>query len=141
MGNLYEIKVDGEPTGGPTVVQVTVPPGPVLGSPPHIHDCDEVLYVLDGTLRFHVGDNSEDATAGAVLHFPKGTTEWFENTTNQPAKVLIVYNGGQTASFFKEVGETAKTRTLPPPPTGEPDLERLAAVATKYGLQLKSPPS
>src|SRR5439155_1342967 len=49
MGELYEIKVDGSARGGPTVVQVTVPPGPVLGAPPHLHDCDEVAYVLEGT--------------------------------------------------------------------------------------------
>ncbi|MBI4416641.1 MAG: cupin domain-containing protein, partial [Euryarchaeota archaeon] len=92
LGELYEIKVDGEATGGPTVVQVTIPPGPVLGAPPHVHDCDELAYVLEGTLRYHFGDRTENASAGSVLFFPKGTTEWFENPTNQPAKLLIVYN-------------------------------------------------
>ncbi|HII41510.1 MAG TPA: hypothetical protein HA326_09905 [Thermoplasmata archaeon] len=44
------------------------------------------------------------------------------------------------APFFKEVGERAMTRTLPPPPKGEPDLEKLGAVARKYGLELRAPP-
>lgn len=140
LGELYEIKVDGEATGGPSVVQVTVPSGPVIGAPPHVHDCDEIAYVLEGTLRFHFGEETKDAGAGSVLFFPEGTTEWFENATDQPAKVLIVYSGGRTVSFFREVGEPAKTRTLPPRPEGEPDLEALAAIASKYGLKVAAPP-
>ncbi len=141
LGELYEIKVDGGATGGPTVVQVTVPPGPMLGAPPHIHDCDEVAYVLEGRLRFHFADRAEDAGAGSVLFFPKGTTEWFENATDQPAKLLLVYSGGNIAAFFRKVGDPAKTRTLPPKPAGPPDLEWLAAIAKDYGLKVMAPPS
>ena len=121
-------------------MQVTVPPGPVLGAPPHLHDCDEVAYVLEGTLRFHFGDLTEDAGPGSVLHFPKGTPEWFENTTKQAAKLFIVYSGGRIASFFKEVAEPAKTRTLPPP-SGQPDLEKLGKIARTYGLEIRAPPA
>src|SRR5437867_6857637 len=109
MGELYEIKVDGSARGGPTVVQVTVPPGPALGAPPHIHDCDEVAYVLEGKLRFHIGNRTEDAGSGSVLFFPKGTTEWFENATDERAKLLIVYSGGNIAGFFKKVADPAKS--------------------------------
>ena len=139
MGELYEIKVDGAAAGGQTVVQVTVPPGPLVGSPPHVHDCDEIAYVSEGTLRFHFGDHTEDAGPGSVLHFPKGTPEWFENTTGQPAKLLIVYSGGHMAAFFKEVAEPAKTRTLPPP-SKQPDLEKLGKIARTYGLEIRAPP-
>ena len=140
LGELYEIRVDGAASGGPTVIQVTTPPGPVLGAPPHVHDCDEVVHILEGTLRFHFGERTEDAGPGSVLYFPKGTTEWFENATKQVAKLLIVYSGGRMASFFREVAEPAKTRTLPAPPKGEPDLERLGKIGYKYGLEIKAPP-
>lgn len=140
LGQLFEIKVDGEASGGPSVVQVTVPPGPVLGAPPHVHDCDETVYVLEGTLRYHFGEETRDAGQGSVLFFPEGTTEWFENATDREAKALIIYNGGRTVSFFREAAEPAKTRTLPPPPEGEPDLEVLASIASKYGLELAAPP-
>ena len=139
MGSLYEIKVDGAARGGPTVVQVTVPPGPIMGAPPHVHDSDEVAYVLEGTLRFHFGDQADEAGPGSVLHFPKGTVEWFENTTKQPAKLLIVYSGGRIASFFKEVAEPAKTRTLPPA-SKQPDLEKIGKIARTYGLEIRAPP-
>lgn len=140
LGQLFEIKVDGEATGGPTVVQATLPPGPIVGAPPHVHDCDEIVYVLEGTLRYHFGDRTEDASAGSVLSFPAGTTEWFENATNRKAKALITYGGGRMASFFRKVGEPAKTRTLPPPMKGEPDLKALSAIGKGFGLEIKAPP-
>ena len=140
LGELFEIKVDGEATGGPTLVQVTMPPGPMLGAPPHVHDCNEVVYVLEGTVRYHFGDRTEDAGAGSVLHFPAGTTEWFENATNREAKVLLAYSGGRMASFFRKAGEPAKSRTLPQPMKGEPDLAALTALGKKYGLEIRAPP-
>ena len=140
LGQLFEIKVDGEKIGGPSVVQVTIPPGPAMGAPPHIHDCDETVYVLEGNLRYHFGGETEDAGPGSVLFFPEGIDEWFENATDRQAKALIIYSGGRTASFFREAGEPAEARTLPPPLEGEPDLEALAAIASKYGLELKAPP-
>lgn len=42
--------------------------------------------------------------------------------------------------FFKEVAEPAKSRTLPPPPKGPPDIERLVAAAKKYGMEIPPPP-
>lgn len=140
LGGLYEIKVDGEKIGGPSIVQVTVPPGPGLGAPPHVHDCDEAVYVLEGNLRFHFGGETEDAGPGSVLFFPEGIEEWFENPTDQRAKALIMYSGGRAVSLFREVAEPAESRTLPPPPEGEPDLEALAAAASKYGIDIRAPP-
>lgn len=141
LGQLFEIKVDGEKIGAPSVVQVTVPPGPALGAPPHVHDCDETVYVLEGTVRYHFGGKTKDAGPGSVLFFPAGMEEWFENTTDRQAKVLIIYNGGRTVSFFREAAEPAKTRTLPPPLEEEPDVEALAALASKYGVEIRAPPS
>ena len=141
LGELYEIKVDGSAKGGPTVVQVTVPPGPILGAPPHVHDCDEIAYLVEGNLRFHHGEKTEEASPGSVMSFPKGALEWFENVSKQPAKLLIVYGGGRMAPFFREVGEPAKTRTLPPPMQGQPDMDKLGKIGRKYGLELRPPPS
>ncbi|MFQ5552255.1 MAG: cupin domain-containing protein [Thermoplasmata archaeon] len=141
LGQLFDIKLDGEKIGGPSLVQVTLPPGPTLGAPPHVHDCDETAYVLEGTVRYHFGEETQDAGPGSVLFFPEGMEEWFENTTDQQAKVLMIYSGGRMASFFREAGEPAETRTLPPPLEEEPDLEALAAVASKYGVEIRAPPS
>lgn len=43
--------------------------------PKHSHDNEQVTYILEGTLRFWLGDEGEDVvdvSAGEVLHIPSG---------------------------------------------------------------------
>jgi len=140
LGSLFDIKATGEETDGSlTVVEITVAPKSI-GAPPHTHDCGESVYIVDGKLKFHIDGGTTDTQAGSYMFFPAGTLEWFENETATPARVLLTYTRPGIAKFFKEVGEPAKARTLPPPPSGPPDFAKLAAVAQKYGLELQQPP-
>jgi len=137
LGGLYEIKVAGSETGGAlTVVEITAPAG--MGPPPHNHDGDETLYVLDGKLRYHLGDKTIDAGPGYVFHVTAGTWEYFEPLDT--CRVLISYMPGGMDEFFLEAGEPAAGYELPPPPTSPPDFERLAAIGARHGLQLRPPP-
>jgi uncharacterized cupin superfamily protein len=48
------------------VFEAVNPPG--QGPPYHVHDAlDEVIYVLDGTLRVRLADQVEDAPTGAFV--------------------------------------------------------------------------
>ena len=137
LGGLYEIRLSSDDTGGATtIVEFTLPPG--AGPPPHIHDQDEIAYVVEGKVRFHVNDDAIEAGPGAVFYMPRGTLEWWEPITD--SRVLAVYSPGGIDKFFAEVGEPAPRREVPPPLTSPPDLAALAAVAAKYGLELKAPP-
>ncbi len=142
LGELFEVRVTGKDTGGKySVIEITVPPGLPLGAPPHIHhDVDETVYVLEGTGRFHFDDRTVDAAAGAVLHFPRGTREWFENPGSSPLKIALMYSPAGIENFFAEVAEPARTRTVPPPPKSPPDLPKLVEVAKKYRLEIQAPP-
>lgn len=137
LGGLYEILVAGEETGDKvTVMRMTAPAG--TGSPPHTHPGEESLYVLDGELNVHVGDEVVAAGPGALFHFPAGTQEWFQATTQ--ATVLVTYTPGGIDRFFSEVGEPASSRTLPPPSDEQPDFERIIQVAAQYGMNIEVPP-
>ena len=139
LGGLYDIRMSSKESGGRvTVMEFTIPAG--SGSPPHIHhDADETVYVAEGTARFHIDDQTVEAGTGAVLHFPKGTAEWFENAGSGSLRLVVTYTPGGIDEFFSEVGEPAPTRTVPPPPTSEPEVARLAAVASKYSLEIRPP--
>src|ERR1700674_3910401 len=77
LGSLFDIKVTGEETNGQaTVVDLTVGPR-LLAAPPHTHNGSEIVYVIDGTLRFHVGERTVDLGPGSTLFHPKGAWEWF----------------------------------------------------------------
>jgi quercetin dioxygenase-like cupin family protein len=138
LGGLYEVKISGEETGGIfTVMEMTVPEG--CGPPPHIHEQDELTYVIEGAARYHVNGTTMEAGAGTVLFFPKGTLETFEPVGATPLRILIAYAPGGVDQFFKEAGEPAPRREVPPTPTSPPDVERLVAIGARHGLELRAP--
>lgn len=136
LGGLYEVLVSGEESGGEvTVMRITVPAG--NGPPPHTHSGPEIMYVLEGDVQAHVGDETVSGTAGSTFHYPAGTLERFEATTQ--ATVLATYLPGGIDAFFAEVGEPALSRTIPPADDTEPDFQRIASVGARYGLELQPP--
>jgi quercetin dioxygenase-like cupin family protein len=138
LGGLYEIKVTGDESGGSmTVMEFTIPPN--MGPPPHVHDQDELVHVVEGQVRFHADGESYEAGPGTIMYFPAGTEETFEPVGDAPVNLMTVYTPGGMDRFFKEAGEPAPRREVPPTPAGPPDLERLEAVAQKYGLELRMP--
>jgi quercetin dioxygenase-like cupin family protein len=139
LGSLFNVKAGGAETDGSlSVVEMTFAPKQI-GAPPHRHDCGEAAYVLEGSIRFHVGDVVIDAQPGDFLFFPPGTLEWPENVTDKPAKELVIYTRPAMADFFAAVAEPAKSDSLPPS-VSEADFARLAATSKKYGLEFEPPP-
>jgi quercetin dioxygenase-like cupin family protein len=139
LGGLYEVKVSGAETDGTlTIMQMTMPAG--MGPPPHRHNGDESVYVLDGRINYHIEGEDHEAGPGSSFHLPRGTLENFEPL--EDSRVLVIYTpSGNMEEFFAEAGEPAQRREVPPAPTSPPDVERLTAVAQKYGLEIVAPAS
>lgn len=79
------------------------PPGPPrLVAPLHIHHRDdEAWYVLEGTLRFRLGDEEVEAPAGSAVFGPRGVPHTFWNPNEEPARYLLV----MTANTFRLIEE------------------------------------
>jgi mannose-6-phosphate isomerase-like protein (cupin superfamily) len=58
------------------------------GPGPHAHPEDDVFYVLEGTMSFLVDAQWSDASKGAFVLVPGGTTHDFENRGDVRAGVL-----------------------------------------------------
>ena len=137
LGGLYEVLLSSDDTNGKTtVMQFTIPEG--SGPPPHIHNCDEHVYVVEGNAKYHIAGEMLDVGPGSLVHLPAGTTETFE--PRGTFKMVATYSPGAIEKFFAEVGERATKREVPPPPNSPPDFERLAAAGAKHGLELQAPP-
>ena len=54
----------------------------------HVHDEDDVFFVIEGTMSFLIGDDWVDAPPGSFVLAPGGTTHDFENRTDSRAGVL-----------------------------------------------------
>jgi quercetin dioxygenase-like cupin family protein len=125
--------VDGSATGSLGMFELTVPPESNV-PPPHSHsDNEECVYVLAGTLRYTVGAETRDLTAGQTMTTPKGTVHAFSNPFSDTARALIVLSPDIGAQYFRDVAATASGG-------GPPDRAALAAVMSKYGL-VPAPPA
>lgn len=135
LGGLYEVKAATDETGGGlTVMEVTVPDG--AGPVPHTHPGGEAVYVLEGTVRYHIDGEVAEGGPGAFFYIPQGVVENFEPIGT--VRVLVIYQPGGMDQFFKEVGEPAESRRIPPQ-SGPPDIERLVSVGARYGMRILPP--
>ena len=142
MGTLLTtFKAVSEETGGEYSLYETTAP-PQLGAPPHIHHREtEAFYVLEGEVEFLKGEHTVRAGVGEFVFIPKGMVHGFTNAGQEVARCLaIVTPGGLHEKLLAGLGEPAKAETLPPPPEGVPDVERIAQIVRKYDTEMLPPP-
>jgi mannose-6-phosphate isomerase-like protein (cupin superfamily) len=102
-----------------------------LAGPRHVHEHeDEYSYVLDGEVGFEIGDDVFTASAGQLVAKPRGIWHAFWNAADEPARVLEVIAPSGFERYFAEL------RDLIPPVRPERDLEGLAALQKRYGLEM-----
>jgi quercetin dioxygenase-like cupin family protein len=139
VGDVYRFLATGEDTGGRYALwEAIVPPGG--GPPPHVHSREEEgFYVLEGEITFRVGEARLVATAGMFINMPIGTPHAFRNDSSEPAKMLISVAPAGLERMFFEVGvPVTEGATTAPPPT-HAEIERLLAIAPRYGIEIRLP--
>lgn len=112
-----------------------------LEPPPHTHTReDEIFMVLDGSIEFSVGGKTYQATAGDSMFLPRNIQHAFKVLTDR-AEVMILLTPGGFEQYFIEMSEPAPAMELPPPPAGAPDIARLIATSSRYGIRFPERPS
>lgn len=113
--------------------EMTVPPGSNV-PPPHSHTAnEELVFVLEGVLRYTVGDHTRDLGPGETMSTPPGAVHSFSNPHAVTARALVVNTPDIGAGYFREVSAIVNAG-------GPPDKARLLATMQAYGLQLAAPP-
>ncbi len=122
--------MDGNVTGaGLGMFELTVAPGARV-PPPHSHrNNEEVVYVLDGVLRYTVDGETRDLAPGQRMYTPRGSVHAFSNPHERPARALVILTPDIGAQYFRDVAAVA---TAP----GGPDPAKMAEVMSRYGLVL-----
>ena len=139
VGDVYRFLATGDDTNGKYAMwEAIVPPGG--GPPPHVHSREEEgFYVLEGEITLVVGDQRLTASAGMFANMPVGTPHSFKNEGGKPARMLISVAPAGLEQMFFEVGVPVPPgATTAAPPTRE-EIERLLAVAPKYGIEVRLP--
>ena len=124
--------VDGSQTASLGIFELTVPPNSNV-PPPHSHsNNEEIVYVLEGTLRYAVGSDTRDLTSGQSMQTPKGTVHAFSNPFGSVARALTIQSPDIGAQYFKEVAAVVNAG-------GPPDKVALVAVMSRHGLVPSAP--
>ena len=126
-------RIDGTVAGtGVGMFELTVPPGSRV-PPAHSHrDNEEIVYVLEGTLRYTVDDETRDLGPGDRMYTPRGSVHAFSNPHGHVARALIVLIPDIGLQYFRDIAEVAKA-------PGGPNPVEMAAIMNRYGLVLAPP--
>ncbi|MFD7033762.1 cupin domain-containing protein [Streptomyces sp. NPDC059917] len=107
---------DGRTTGHRLGIGETTLAPHTAGPPQHRHaQHDEGFYVLSGTVRFTVGREDHDASAGTLVMVPPGAPHTFANPTDHPAVMLTTYTPDLYVQYFRDLQEMIAAGQEPTP--------------------------
>ncbi len=107
--------------------ELRVPPGSNV-PPPHSHALnEELVYVIEGTLRYTVGSETRDLQRGDAMATPRGVVHGFSNPHAVVARALVINTPDIGPQYFREVAAIINA-------AAQPDRARLMAVMKSFGL-------
>ena len=141
VGGNYRVLVSGKQTNGAfSTIEMLVPPQ--NGPGPHSHgNFYESFYILDGEVEVHSEAGAYTAKKGSFVLVPEGgIVHYFKNVSDKLARLLCTVVPAGLEEFFEEIGEpVAAGAFLPPPPMDPESIQKLQAIAQKYGQVLYPP--
>ena len=114
--------------------ELRVPPGSNV-PPPHSHAAnEELVYVLEGTLRYSVGAETRDLRPGDTMATPRGVVHGFSNPHPATARALVMNTPDIGPAYFRDAAKIVNAG-------GPPDKAKLVAMMQSYGLVAAAPPA
>ena len=106
-------------------------------APLHVHHReDEQFLVVDGQIRFFIGEQRLDAQAGDLVFLPREVPHAYLVTSETSRGVGTATPGG-FESFFTELGTPVEPGAPAPPP---PAIDAMTAAAGRRGIEILGPP-
>jgi quercetin dioxygenase-like cupin family protein len=129
LGGDVAFKVRGEQSGGSlTAFETVVAPG--QGPPLHTHAYeDETLYVIEGDVRFKLGDELHSGGVGSFAFIPRGMQHTFQNVGEDEARILIHFSPSGMERFFDRFAAL-----------DSPDPDAFARIGAQVGMTAVGPP-
>lgn len=139
VGDIYRILASGEQTAGAyALCEARVLPGG--GPPPHVHRReDESFFILEGEITFMLDGRKVLAKTGSFLQSPRNLPHAFKNESSAPARMLIFTTPSGFEKFMAEFAQRVPSFDSPPLPVTEVEIQKLLAVAPKYGIEILPP--
>ena len=133
QGILWRILATSEQTGGSYSLMEELCPKDA-GPPPHLHEQDEVIYVVEGELTMIAGAERINAKAGALAYIPARCVHSFRVDSSE-ARLLNFYLPGGFERVITELGVLAESRVIPPSSLKQQGTpEQMKALFQKVGM-------
>ncbi len=131
VGGPVTFKVRAAQTDGTlTAYENVVAPGD--GPPCHVHRAeDETFWVIDGALRFRLGDEVHSAPTGSFLFIPRGTPHCFQNVGDRPARVMVLLTPSGMEWFLERLAALGPD---------DVDQETFLTLMREEGMDVVGPP-
>ncbi|MET8984685.1 cupin domain-containing protein [Nonomuraea wenchangensis] len=128
---------DGSNTGHRLGIAESVLAPHTPGPPQHRHaQHDEGFYIISGAVRFTVGDQDYDATAGTLVMVPPGAPHTFANVTDEPAVMLSTFTPDLYVQYFRDLKDMiAGGRAISP----QANIEAMRRYATEPATPGRTP--
>jgi quercetin dioxygenase-like cupin family protein len=138
-GGLVLLKATGSHTAG-TFGAIELRARKGFGSPLHVHERDdEIFVVLEGDVRFQLGEAVTEATTGSLVYGPREVGHAFR-VDSPEARLLLIFGPAGTEGFFREAGKPAPSVQLPPLDEVFLDKDALMEIAGRYHQRFVGPP-
>lgn len=102
------------------------------GPPLHDHPWDEAYYVVEGEVRFTLGNREQVFNAGDFIYAPGGTPHAFQGISPNPARVLVFDAPAHAEGLFRELAREVK---------GPQDFPKVAAIGDRHQVRFAPPPA
>ena len=115
-----------------SMFESVVPPGGRVF--PHFHrEYEEAFYVLDGEVRFLIGEDWHLGAAGTIVHIPRDVTHAFHNGSDAAARLLVIHTPASAIRMIEELAQLTPTSSR----------EEMAAILGRHASApvLISPPA
>jgi quercetin dioxygenase-like cupin family protein len=119
------------PYPGPfTILDMTIKPG--FGAPAHISATEDKLFiVIEGQLKYLIGDRTAVAGPGARVLAPRGAVHGFTNVGDADARHILVSTPRRHEEFFRDL------HNIPDP--REEHMDLLPGIAARHDQVIVGP--
>lgn len=123
--------------GRVSVTEFWMPPR--FGPPLHVHHAeDELLHILEGSVRVACGDTDVVLEPGGFAYLPRGVPHTFWVQGSAPARMLVIFTPGGGEQMFVDSGVPTDTPQLPEDGGTTPGA--LDAAMSRYRVEYVGPP-
>jgi mannose-6-phosphate isomerase-like protein (cupin superfamily) len=74
-----------------------------VSNPTHLHpNCDEILFLIEGTLDHRLGDEIIPMRPGDAIYVPMGVIHGAFNTGASAARMVVAFSSGDRQTVFSD---------------------------------------